>query len=243
MDQTGSEVGIKPYPRGCFMAPPTNYKDIPPACYTAVKGEKNILLLGDSTAFHLLAGLYTLIGNDTNILVYTSSSCPPITGRNIVANSSCQDTMDYFFSEILAKNRYDLVIAADAVNWADMSAHFPESQARIRATGSELVLVGPTVMYKDKTINLVGRTLYLGSVDAAIRSGIEVGCTSERGVDKLVPTDRYFSMMQRLCTSDGMPTYELNGKLINLDHLHLNGMGSLYIGRQLVAFLKEQALL
>ena len=103
------------------------------------------------------------------------------------------------------------------------------------------MLIGQTIFYRSEPINLVGNRMSLSGLSDYMRSQLKVGCEGEYGLDQLVRPDRFFSMKSILC-KDGAPIFEIDGTLLNIDGLHFNGHGSLWVAKQLVPWLKRRGL-
>ena len=243
IDPNRFDEGVTPYPRDCFVLPTQKPDEKDKACFTAANnGKKNVLLLGDSTANHLAAGLHTLLAEEANVLIWASSVCPPVRGVDAKDNPNCLSNMDQFFDEVLPANHYDLVIAASFQELDAMRAGFPETLETFRKVGTPVVLVGRPLLYRANPSDIIAQNLRSADFGTLLASRLRIGCDGEDGLDQLVAPDRFFSMKSHLC-SNGLPIYQVGGTLINADVLHLNGRGSLMIGRELVKWLRQRSLL
>ncbi|WP_054156476.1 acyltransferase family protein [Rhizobium sp. AAP43] len=243
IDPTRFDEGVTHYPRDCFALPTQKPDEKDPACFTAANnGKKNVLLLGDSTANHLAAGLHTLLAEEANVLIWASSVCPPVRGVAAKDNPNCRSNMDQFFDEILPANHYDLVIAASFQELDAMRAGFGETLETFRRVGTPVVLVGRPLLYRANPSDIIAQNLRSDDFGTLLASRLRIGCDGEDGLDQLVAPDRFFSMKSHLC-SNGLPIYQVGGTLINADVLHLNGRGSLMIARNLIAWLRQHTLL
>lgn len=245
MDKSSFEKGAVNYPRQCFMSPPMSFNDVEEECYKSVNnGKKNILILGDSTAYHLVTGLHTLLKDEANVLAWASSQCPAVVGFNPSANPQCNEIMGRFFSVLLRENDYDLVIVSSHGNWDVMQEKFEESLSLLREHGADVVIVGQTIVYDDSVHNIVARSLSLDRVADALQDRISIGCGGgEHGMDQLTGSNRFFSMKEVLCSGGNTPIFGVNGTLIYRDRVHFNGYGSVFIAKTLVGWLRDRFLL
>jgi hypothetical protein len=243
MDTSAVDKGVKKFPRFCFMDPSIS-TPIDPKCYTVEhNGKKNILLLGDSTAYALLQGLYTLLEDKANFYVWSTAVCPAVRGYDsLYGNPSCKAKMEEFFANILPKNHYDLALISQIGNHDAVRGGIAKTFEAFKEAGTPAVLVGDVPYFQDTVPNLVAKHPSTVGLDDYIKANLTEGCDDDLGTEALVPADRFFSMKQRLC-HNGFPTYQVGGELIYADHLHFNGYGALFICRQIVDWLQTKALL
>lgn len=118
---------------------------LPPACL-AISGEKpNVLIMGDSHAAHLWAGL-SRNHPEVNILQATASSCPPTREAMQGFYPACRQVLRQAM-DLIHGGKIDRVILAG--NWAVFGGEGGVEFARkLRANGADVVLFGPPPVYK-----------------------------------------------------------------------------------------------
>ena len=92
-------------------------------------------MLGDSSSYHLVTGLHTLLKDQYNVLAYASSACPAVRGVDVATNPGCRANMDFFFDTILPKNKYDLVIVSNFLEIDAVKKGFKGTVGRSRNAG------------------------------------------------------------------------------------------------------------
>lgn len=243
IDEAKWSAGIPAAPGKCFigMGRPS---DVPPECFALSKGHQHfsILLIGDSTAFHLYAGLHVLLKDRADIYTWTASVCPPVANFNDADFPNCGPAMREFFTSVLPSNRYDLALAAVTGRDSYMSSGFESTKARFAEAGIPLVLVGETIQYRDSPAHLIARHGRLDGLPSFLRANMVTSCEGENGRDSLVAPDRFFSMKRILCIGSE-PIYQTKGVLMHRDHIHLTEHGSLYVAKALATWAEQYGYL
>lgn len=235
------EAPVVEVDHSCFMGPSLTHEDIDPACYRMdpASPKKSIMLFGDSTVEHLVYGFQKVFGDRYEVLRYASASCPPVLGYSEPDTPNCPANVETFLTDIIAANKYDLVVISSTSRWGPFAEGFPETARRLDAAGIPYVMIGQIPYFDEPPADIIARLPEGADIREALRSRMQVGCDgSERGVDKLVPADRFFSMENFICDG-GYPRYEMNGQLIHKDHVHLNALGSMLAARAIKEWLLE----
>lgn len=225
----------------CFMAPSLTYRDIDPACYEIdpASSKKSILLFGDSTAEHLVDGFRQVFGDRYQVLQYSGATCPPILGYSEPNTPNCPANVEYFLTEVIAANQYDLVVISNTGRWDPLAKGFPETARRLHAAGIPYVMIGQIPYFGEPPTEIIARLPEGADIGEALREKLHIGCkATELGVDELVPADRFFSMDEFMCEG-GVPRYEIGGRAIHKDHIHLNPLGSVMAARAIRDWLQE----
>jgi hypothetical protein len=243
IEKVNWSAGIPAAPTKCFigLGPPS---DVPRECFVVTNGrhQHSILLIGDSTAFNLYAGLHVLLKDRADIYTWTASMCPPVANFNEANLPNCGPAMREFFTSVLPVNRYDLALAAVAGRESYMSSGFESTKARFAQAGIPLILLGETIAYRDTLAHLIARHGKLDGLPSFLKANMTNSCEGENGRDSLVASDRFFSVKRILCIGSE-PIYQTNGILMHRDHIHLTEHGSLYVARALAAWAEQHGYL
>lgn len=244
MSSANSSNGVSSYPNSCFLDPSMDPRALNLACYTTKRnGKKNVLIIGDSTADHLVDGLYTELAGKVNLYEWTVAVCPAVRGYDSAhGNPGCKAAMEYFFSEVLPKNHYDLVVVAQLFNFSAVKGGMRDTVKAFETAGASVVLMGQPLYFKESTSGLVARRGTIDGLSEFMRGSMDTQCLEEFDLDKLVDKDRFFKIKSVLC-NNGYPVFEVGGELIHKDHVHLNGHGSRYLARQFLPWLEARGLL
>jgi len=231
------------FPRNCFMTPNIDSGSVDPSCYTTkIDGRPNIILLGDSTVAHLMDGLYGRLSGKANFYMWAASVCPSIPSFQAKNNPKCAEITSKFYEKILLENNYDIAIMASHTQWSDVIRQFPRAVSALKARGVDIVLIGQTLSFREPVANLVARHGRAEGLDDYLASAAWLGCNNERGLDKLVPPDHFFSMQKALCR-EGRPVAYQGQTLLFADNAHLNQVGSLYVADQLIQWMLDKSIL
>lgn len=240
LEKAGNDISI-PHPlNGCFMLPATGRADIRESCYAPTPGaaRPSVILVGDSTAYAIAAGLQEVLGKDYQVLVWTSASCAALYGTDFPPQyGNCKKNNSEFFEKIVHQYKYDLVIFSNNSAWPEIKADFHRGTDILDRAKLDYVLLGQMITYRDIPLSIMARHS-LGNLSETMRQNMGVGCDGEHGLDELVPKDRFFSMKNILCR-DGYPLYSINGSIMQADTLHLTDAGAIFVSERLKAWLVE----
>lgn len=218
----------------CFLAPSlltTRFdKD---ECLKLSSTRRNYLLIGDSHAAHLFAGL-SEAHPEINFLQATAAGCHPTLTRKPWDIRRCNDLIDYALFEFVPAAKLDGVVLS--AEWQrDELGELQDTVRHLRRYVSDVVVAGPSVEY-DMTLP---RVLAIGIRDqrdlasfASQHRGAEVAQTDAAFAGTAFPEgSRYVSVYRMLCpeacilrTADGAP--------IQFDRDHFTRDGSRLVGRQ-----------
>jgi peptidoglycan/LPS O-acetylase OafA/YrhL len=226
----------------CFIGT-DRWSDIPPRCYKVRGNKPAVLLLGDSTAYHLGVGLSLYLGKKARVYDWSSSACPPLIGFEVPDYPYCAGNMQEFFAKKLHEYQYDLVILSQNQRAPQFLENFGPVGEALNNAGVPFVLVGQMPFYNDSPRNLILRhRVFEGLPDYLADNLVEKCDGDEHGLDSLVGAGRFFSMKALLC--DGAtPRFEDAGGLLQLDRLHLSARGSYFAAEHIVPWLVANGLL
>lgn len=217
----------------CFLTPEFNrLSDYQVAkCLAPAAGKRNVLIVGDSHAAHLVHG-YRQAFPDIHFLQATASGCKPVV--NPQGESRCTQLMEKVFREFLPSHRVDAVILS--ARWLPDDVEAAVTTARALAAYSpRMVISGPVPEYEPSLPRLLARAVERNKDPStyanAHRSSLSLDTdrifrqqTMLRGVAYVSP---YAALCNQLCTvllDDGHPT--------QFDYGHLTESGSVYVAQR-----------
>lgn len=222
----------------CFLAD-TDRESFAPECLTVDPARSNYLLLGDSHAAELWAGLSSVYPN-INFLQATAADCFPVTRHRLGEAAHCVHAMDRIIQAFVPTHPIDRVLLA--ARWK--SDYGPEIAATLdwfRSQHVPVTLIGPTVVYDSPLPRLLltaDQTRDAGLPNAHWdRSLLEqdkqlAGIASEHGAG-------YISMIDLFCPGSRCTTTDPKGMPLIDDREHFTLEGSKVVAQR----LKAQALL
>ena len=116
----------------------------------------NVLLFGDSTAAHLIAGLQAIHGERINFLQATVASCR---GRKATTRrGNCRDMHRYLLSKWLPKHRSEVAAVLFATRWddAELVPWAKRLVTRFQKSGVPVVVIGPPVTFNTPVAAYIG---------------------------------------------------------------------------------------
>lgn len=200
------------------------------------------MLVGDSTAWALAAGLRASLPEGSSLGILTASNCPPLLGYSSVDRPNCATKNDDFFRRVILDNEYDVVIMASLASGALMRDYFPETKAALEAAGVQFVLVGPGPRFGRRLRDMIVSHGSLSAFEASLAAELAPQCSDEDGYDLLVDESQFFSLKGVFCNDAGI-SYRDGPHLFFVDEVHLSRMGSLKVGSSLVKWMQESGLL
>jgi peptidoglycan/LPS O-acetylase OafA/YrhL len=215
----------------CFIAASrANYADYDTdRCLRRSATQPNVLLIGDSHAAHLRAGLEATLG-DVNLMQATASRCKPILRRRLRDAEGCFEMMRYVYRDYLPNNHVDLVIIS--ARWFERDLpDVAETVRWLNQIGVETVLVGPVVQYNAA----VPQLLALAEQHNDPRLPLREMRTQERRVDRAMQAlaaregVRYASPYQAMCPEGACMQVLEDGVPIQHDYGHLTREGSVFV--------------
>jgi peptidoglycan/LPS O-acetylase OafA/YrhL len=227
------------YRRGtCFLMNNVYFssfnKDV---CLATSPGKKNYLLLGDSHAADLYAGLKQVYGDRYNILQANAIGCLPILSDRS-GDSFCNEMDRYIFDEYLPTHRVDLLILSARWDVSNMES-LRETIKWAIARGIQTAVVGPAVEFDAQLPRLIASSLRQGGDSSLPTHLVQRFGTLDAEMASMVANTRatYLDAYKTICPSQC--TYVSNGEPLMFDNSHLTRAGSVF----LVSSLKESGKL
>jgi peptidoglycan/LPS O-acetylase OafA/YrhL len=201
-------------------------------CLAMSTEKKNVLIVGDSHAAHLWAGLSTTFPN-INFLQVTASGCAP----DLVSHGStrCREIMTRLFEQVLPGKQLDATIFS--ISWKSEDARpLLAPINRLAAHSREVLVFGPLVTYNwplprlltrsklrnDPTLISDGRAERDFRVDTAYQKFFK-----DKGI-------QYVSLIDVLCKQrNDCTTVDERGYPLQFDKGHLTDRGSALLARRL----------
>jgi hypothetical protein len=198
-------------------------------CLQLSADKKNILIIGDSHAAHLWAGLVAA-NPEINFLQANASGCKPILGA--AGRERCTSLRQFIFQEFLPAHKLDGIIMS--ANWTSADVAGAVSTALdLRESGVRAVIFGPTVEYRVDLPKLVALSIVRNDPalvdrnrrkDQAATDQSFRDQTSKAGVP-------YFSVYGTLCPDGHCRTVDDAGLPLAFDYGHLTESGSVLVGQ------------
>ncbi len=222
-----------------------------------------ILVVGDSHAAHLFAGLRALYGAKANILSLTSVFCVPLVENvemeaGVAGTPRCRAINDYVFAQIRAI-RPDVVIVGGYFSQYDHGANwrYPgyldalvAGARRLHAEGvPSIIIAGEVPTWAPSLPVLVGRdVLDRGQAPAFSKIGVR---PDSLATDRALaakdwgPGVTYVSQAKKLCGADGCRRLigpDLPEDLLAVDYGHYSLKGSIFAVKTILAPAIDAAL-
>jgi peptidoglycan/LPS O-acetylase OafA/YrhL len=116
-------------------------------CLSLSKTKKNLLILGDSHARHLVWGLNQHF-KDYNFLQATGSGCMPILRQTQKGEKECRKLVDYTFDHFLSTYNPDIDLVIVAARWQGEDLDdISKTMKLFKSTGNKVIFIGPIVQY------------------------------------------------------------------------------------------------
>jgi peptidoglycan/LPS O-acetylase OafA/YrhL len=217
----------------CFIVPPYRFADFNAATCLARQGPgPTYLLLGDSHAAHLYAGLHAAMPG-ANILQATASGCRPVLHQPRNVSPSCAALMNYVFTQFLPAARIDLVLLS--ARWGEKDlAGLGDVLAWARQRHIHILLFGPMVEYDLALPRLLalGETRHSPDLaaahvrdQAALEKTLRAMATGEQA--------EFVSLHDLLCHGPGCTERTPDGAPLLFDADHLTRAGSVLVAHAL----------
>ena len=194
-------------------------------CLRMDKSRPNYLLIGDSHAADLWAGLHDRFPG-INVMQATASGCRPIQGSG--GEPRCTNLMNFIFTNFLPAHHVDgLVLSA---RWEDRDAPgVSETVKAMRKYATRVIVMGPTIEYKRPLPELLARRL-LPDQGNVLSEAENYGRIAELDRSMAAALDgHYISILHLLCRDERCATTDKNGNPLQFDDDHLTQFGSDYV--------------
>ncbi|AJY46966.1 acyltransferase family protein [Martelella endophytica] len=200
-------------------------------CLSLVDDKPNYLLVGDSHAAHLIAGLNEE-APEVNFLQATASGCKPI--LPLSGRASCTDLFEYVFDEFVPKHHLDGIILAGRWTTAD-EADAVRTAAALTAYADKVIIPGPITEYEGTLPRQIATAMRKGvDVSSYVRSR-EI--SEPKKADRLFKEDRLPENVVYFSTYDAVHQDDC-GVLLNdvprqFDYGHLTAEGAECVAKKI----------
>ena len=217
----------------CFIS--RAYADaasLAPECLALDPDRKNYLLLGDSHAAHLWAGLADRLPG-IHLLQATASGCAPLLHDR--GSERCRSVMNFIFNVYLKEKKLDGIIVA--ANWSlrDLT-DLPATLDYLAGRSSNVIVLGPVQTYTDALPRLLTRSRLRhdpslvaearvpdrAAIDAAFARALESGSA------------HYVSLLAAMCPDGRCMTEDRDGLPVQFDYGHLTAAGATMLVERLM---------
>lgn len=217
----------------CSSERPENFERKVHECLKFSKTRKNVLLIGDSHASHMAAGLHENL-KDQNILQATVRSCRPILRSASDPDRICAQLMNFIFNDFLRRHGSQVDLVVLSAQWRlEYADDLFRTAAELKRRHIPVVIFGPIMAYDKQLPRLLlleqrlGDPLLHARYTAPDRFALD-RVLSTRAVREHVP---YISVIDALCRKSDCVT-RAGDVPLQFDNAHMTGPGSvLLIGK------------
>jgi hypothetical protein len=219
----------------CFFthAAPRDQETFRQQCLQMQRSKENVLILGDSHAAHLWAGLQARFP-DINFLQATAGGCKPIpTGSRA---DLCRDMLRYVLDEFVPQNRPDAIIISG--RWTAGDIGFVSDVAKSLSKYSRVVISGPMVEYTQALPRLLATAIASGRdpTEFAARYRLPQQRQTDADLAARLKSENiaYFSPYRVIC-QDSCAVWAQPGIPMEFDASHLTREGSAFVAQRFPA--------
>jgi peptidoglycan/LPS O-acetylase OafA/YrhL len=191
-------------------------------CLKLKPNQKNVLLIGDSHAAHLWAGL---IANypKINFMQATASGCKPLMGEP--GAKRCTDLRTFILRDFLPHHHLDGIILSARWAAADVNS-VKATTAMLHAYADKVAVFGPIVEYEHALPRVLAKAGDMNEANFASEHRKLEPVKTDRLLSKALKNSgaNYFSVYQALCQSQCV--VRTGGIPIQFDYGHLTREGS-----------------
>lgn len=219
----------------CFLSSGAQGSKFAPECLRTDATRKNYLLLGDSHAAQLWAGLNATY-QDINFMQATVSDCLPTIEHGLGESPRCNSIINGVFTEFLNGNHVDRVLLA--ARWkagsVDAVGHTLEW---LRQRSIPVTLIGPTTFYDLPLPQLLisaARAHDPGLPDRHWDQSLRALDDRMSRLASAAAAD-YISPLQLMCSQNACANADHDGMPLVSDREHFTADGSVFIARRIKA--------
>jgi peptidoglycan/LPS O-acetylase OafA/YrhL len=198
----------------------------PQRCLAMSSDKTNVLLLGDSHAAHLYAGLAA--DTSINVLQATASGCKPLIDNG--GNEKCVALFSGIVQQFLPTHKIDVVVVS--ARWAEKDIKpLVETIAVLSKSTPSVVIVGPMIEYDRSLPRILAGAMYQDD-NSLILSHRKA---EPESLDRMLETalsstkSRYISVFKTLCDSHACAVWAKDNVPLQFDYGHLTAEGSVYL--------------
>jgi peptidoglycan/LPS O-acetylase OafA/YrhL len=216
----------------CFLT--TGYNDFSlfdkSTCLHLSVEKRNVLLIGDSHAADLWAGL-AQVSTDANVLQATASGCKPL--LNSKGEHRCTTLMKFVLGEFLPRHHIDTIVLSGRWQTGDLENVLLTAQA-LKAFADRVIVFGPTVEYRHPLPRIVAMGMIRNDPSIVERDRLgEIRRMDELYADRLRHANiEYFSVYQAICPHEQCQLTGDDGTLLEFDYGHFTLSGSIYVAER-----------
>ncbi len=223
----------------CFIGSANNVKMLENCATSPSKPNlPTLMILGDSYAGHLYAGLSVRFSSKWNVRQITSGGCPPILNLKSRFQPTCVELNTEVFKLLKDNPPKRVILSArwHLYKWRDIGSTIDY----LRQIGVEQIdLVGPAPEWTQSLNRILYKFAHNLPAITPIPEHLLLGLKPELALLDDQMRDlafaykvRYFSPRSAMCNEKGCLTYVNNdsGALTSFDYGHLTKEGSMYIG-------------
>ncbi|HET6157695.1 MAG TPA: acyltransferase family protein [Dongiaceae bacterium] len=219
--------------KACFLNPQTNelrYFD-QAGCLALSDTKKNWLLLGDSHASDLWAGL-SGVNPQVNLMQGTGSGCKPLI--DIPGERRCTELMNFLFSDFIPKHHFELILLS--ARWSPGNIDkLKQTAEALKPYADRVIVLGPRVEYKQDLPWLLTASMLKHDPSLVNRFRL----TKQRQTDRLFADQLrqdgigYISLYSAICPEGQCRVTDQDGLPLAFDYGHLTRSGSLFVAQQI----------
>ena len=197
------------------------------SCLAIDKHRKNYLLLGDSHAAHLVAGLNTAFPS-VHFLQANAVGCKPVfLGEDATA---CRSLMESLLARYAMRSDIDAILLSAAWDAADLGP-LRDTVQRLRAAGRRVFVFGPSVDYQISLPRLLALSLERRDPSVISRARLPQTADLDRSFADAFRGSgaTYVSVYRTMCDARDCVTTTLRGAPVQFDTNHLTPDGSTWV--------------
>ena len=219
--------------RLCFLGPKNNDFRLfnQTACLALSDTKKNWLLMGDSQAADLWAGI-SGVHPEINLLQGTASGCKPLIDGT--GERRCTDLMRFLFTDFIPKHRFDVILLS--ARWSPGNIGNLKKTAKVlEAYADRVVVLGPHVEYKHDLPWLLAASMVKHDSSMVDRFRLPKQKQTDRMFADQLRREGigYVSLYYAICPGGQCRVTDLDGLPLAFDYGHLTASGSTFVAEQI----------
>jgi peptidoglycan/LPS O-acetylase OafA/YrhL len=219
--------------RSCFLGPKTNdFRYFNRAgCLGMSDTKKNWLLIGDSQAADLWAGL-SGVNPEINLMQGTASGCKPL--LDLKGERRCTDLMRFLFADFIPKHRFDVILLS--ARWGSGNiADVRKTANALKPYAERVVVVGPHVEYKLDLPWLLAASMLKNDPSVVDRARFAKQKQTDALFAEQLRRDGtgYVSLYAALCPDGKCQVTDEQGLPLAFDYGHLTASGSTVVAQRI----------
>jgi len=219
--------------KSCFISPRSGRDDLfdQETCLRMSAAKKNYIVIGDSQANDLVAGLKK-VNPEINFLQATAAGCKPVVDQPGLR--LCRDLMEMMFFKFLPSVKVDAIIIS--ARWKRNDLPYLKETVKLLSTYSpHVIVIGPHVEYKYDLPSLIALSV-LQDDPSLLDRNRKAG---QRDIDVLYQRQLaemgipYFSLYNAICTAGNCRTVSGDGIPLAFDYGHFTESGAIYVAQKM----------